>query len=176
MRLLGNFIWFVSGGWLLFLIYAIGAVMFFPVFFPLFRLAKYSAWPFGRSVVSRSQLEEYKKTKVQENGDSASESSAVALAKGSADIAAAAGKASMRMTGSILNVLWLLTFGLALAVFHLVGAVINLCLIFLIVTIPNIGGNLKLIPVALMPFDKVIVPEKVAEEIREGLAKSRLGI
>jgi uncharacterized membrane protein YccF (DUF307 family) len=106
----------------------------------------------------------------------ASESLAVALAKGSANVAPTAGKASMRMTGSILNIFWLLTFGLALAVFHLLGALINLGLIFLIVTIPNIGGNLKLISVALIPFDKVIVPEKVAEEIREGVAKSRLGI
>jgi uncharacterized membrane protein YccF (DUF307 family) len=176
MRLLGNFIWFVSGGWALFLIYAFGAVVFFPVFLPLFRLAKYSAWPFGRSVVSRDQLDEYKKTKVQENENSSSEGSAVALAKGSVNAATAVGKASMRATGSVLNILWLLSFGLALAMFHLLGAVINLFLIFLIVTIPNIGGNLKLIPVALMPFNKVIVPERVAEEIREGIAKNRLGI
>ena len=49
MALLGNIIWFILGGWFLFILYAIAAVIFFPMFLPLFRIAKYAAFPFGRS-------------------------------------------------------------------------------------------------------------------------------
>jgi uncharacterized membrane protein YccF (DUF307 family) len=69
-----------------------------------------------------------------------------------------------------------LTFGWALALVHLLASFANLCLFFLIVTIPNIGGHWKLIRVAFLPFNKVIVPSRVAQDIREDLARSRLGL
>jgi hypothetical protein len=77
---------------------------------------------------------------------------------------------------AVLNVLWMLTFGWFLALVHLAASFANLCFFFLIVTIPNIGGHWKLIRVAFLPFNKVIVPASLAQEIRDGLAKARLGL
>jgi len=53
---------------------------------------------------------------------------------------------------------------------------VNAIFFWLIVTIPNIGANFKLIRVAFMPFNKVIVPKKVAEEIEEEIIKKKLNI
>jgi uncharacterized membrane protein YccF (DUF307 family) len=83
---------------------------------------------------------------------------------------------ALKNVSAVLNVLWMLTFGWALALVHLLASFANLCLFFLIVTIPNIGGHWKLIRVAFLPFNKVIVPSRVAQDIREDLARSRLGL
>jgi uncharacterized membrane protein YccF (DUF307 family) len=49
-------------------------------------------------------------------------------------------------------------------------------LFWTIIAIPNIGGHWKLIRVAFLPFNKVIVPSAVAQEINEGIVKAKLGI
>ena len=157
MRLLGNILWFILGGWLVFLLYALGALIFFPMFVPLFRLAKYAAWPFGRSVVTQAELEKYRAIKGIEN-----ESSKMQKA--------------LRLSSGGLNLLWMFTFGWMLAFVHFISAIINIVLFFLIVTIPNIGGNWKLMRIALMPFNKVIVPDEVAKEINIGISKAKLNI
>lgn len=157
MALLGNIVWFFLGGWALFLGYALGAILFFPMFIPLFRLALYALWPFGRDVVTRAQLDRYRQIK-----GSAVDGSAV--------------DSTLKNVSAVLNVLWMLTFGWFLALVHLAASFANLCLFFLIVTIPNIGGHWKLIRVAFLPFNKVIVPASLAQEIRDGLAKARLGL
>jgi uncharacterized membrane protein YccF (DUF307 family) len=70
----------------------------------------------------------------------------------------------------------MLTFGWVLALVHLSASFLNLCLFWTIIAIPNIGGHWKLIRVAFLPFNKVIVPSGVAKEIREQIAKSKLGL
>ncbi len=157
MALLGNIIWFFLGGWALFLGYALGAVIFFPVFIPLFRLALFALWPFGRDVVTQAQLDRYR----QIRGLSA-ETSLVA--------------GTLTNVSAVLNVLWMLTFGWLLALAHLSASFFNLCLFFLIVTIPNIGGHWKLIRVAFLPFNKVIVPSKLARDIKDEIARDDLGL
>jgi uncharacterized membrane protein YccF (DUF307 family) len=157
MTLLGNIFWFVLGGWALFVLYTIAAILFFPAFIPLFRLARYSAWPFGQGIVTQNQLSKFRAL----NGTATSTS---------------ADQTTMQSISGVLNVVWLLTFGWILALAHLVSSIANLCLFWLIVTIPNIGGNWKLMPVALMPFNKVIVPKAVENEIKLALSKSRLNI
>ena len=157
MRLLGNIIWFFLGGWLLFIIYAISAIVFFPMFIPLFRLARYAVWPFGRDVVTKSQLDEYRKTKNIESGSSVAEE-------------------GIKNLSGLLNLIWMFTFGWLLALTHLICSLINLCFFWTIVAIPNIGGHWKLIRVAFLPFNKVIVPVSVSQEITDGIAKGRLGI
>ena len=148
MVLLGNVIWFVLGGWLLFFVYLLGAVVFFPVFIPLFRLAKYSAWPFGRTVLTQGELSSYRAaSNIQDD--------TTKLIKG------------LRMTSGVLNFVWLLTFGWVLALLHLIACLINLACFWLVVTIPNIGGHWKMIGVALMPFNKVIVSSNLAQEIKD---------
>ena len=63
MRLLGNIIWFFLGGWLIFLLYVIAAIVFFPMFIPLFRLAVFAVWPFGRAAITKAELNQYRQSK-----------------------------------------------------------------------------------------------------------------
>lgn len=59
-------------------------------------------------------------------------------------------------TGTLIgNVIWVLLFGLWLAIGHVVSA---LAMAITIVGIPLALANLKLIPVSLMPLGKQIVP------------------
>jgi uncharacterized membrane protein YccF (DUF307 family) len=59
-------------------------------------------------------------------------------------------------TGTLIgNVVWVLLFGLWLAIGHLVSAV---AMALTLVGIPLALANLKLIPVSLMPLGKEIVP------------------
>jgi uncharacterized membrane protein YccF (DUF307 family) len=157
MTLIGNIFWFVLGGWALFILYTIAAIIFFPAFIPLFRLARYAAWPFGRGIVTQNQLSQFRVI----NGTST---------------AISPDQNTMRNISGVLNVVWLLTFGWILALAHLVSSIANLCFFWLIVTIPNISGNWKLMPIALMPFNKVIVPKAIETEIKLALSKSRLNI
>lgn len=157
MRLLGNILWFILGGWLVFLLYALAAIVFFPMFIPLFRLALYAAWPFGNSVVTQDQLEQYRKI-------TGTHKEISAIQKG------------LRVSSGLLNLLWLLTFGWILALVHFACALFNLMLFWLIVTIPNIGGHWKLMGVALLPFNKVILPSELAREIELTLSKKKLNL
>lgn len=157
MALLGNILWFFLGGWALFLVYLFGALVFFPMFVPLFRLAKYSAWPFGRTVLTQRELSRYREARGIEDQQSGMTT-------------------GLRATSSVMNILWMLTFGWVLAVLHFLSALANLVLIFLIITIPNIGGHWKMMSVALLPFNKVIVPLSLASEVKDTNARKKLNL
>jgi uncharacterized membrane protein YccF (DUF307 family) len=157
MALLGNIMWFFLGGWLLFILYAMSAVIFFPVFIPLFRLAIFAVWPFGRAPVTKAQLDQYRQAK-----------------NISADPSLM--NETLKNVSAVLNILWMCTFGWVLALVHIMASLVNLCLFWTIIAIPNIGGHWKLIRVAFLPFNKVIVPSAVAQEINEGIVKAKLGI
>ena len=157
MATLGNLIWFFTGGFALFLAYGLGAILFFPAFIPLFRMAVYAAWPFGRGVVTQSQLQQYKEATGRGNEVSTA-------------------KAMLTNLSGIANLLWLFTFGIGIAFVHFIGMMINLALFWTIVAIPNIVGHWRMIRVALMPFNKVIVPKGLEKEIEEGIAKGKLGL
>jgi len=107
MAFLGNIIWFILGGWLLFILYSIAAVIFFPMFLPLFRIAKYSAFPFGRTVISKRKLDKYREL----NGNDTESSTMTTIA-------------------GILNIVWVITFGWILALSHLLASIANLFLFF----------------------------------------------
>ena len=161
MRLLGNILWFILGGWLLFVVYTIAAIIFFPVFLPIFRIARYSLFPFGKEIVYKTQLNKYRElTKAKIDVETDSEES----------------KKIAQGASKILNIFWVLTFGWILALTHLVAAIVNIFLIFLIVTIPNIGGHWKMMKIAFMPFNTVIVPERIAEEIKEVIIRNGLNV
>lgn len=58
-------------------------------------------------------------------------------------------------TGSLLlNILWIVTFGFLLALSHVLTAI---ALAVTIIGIPMAWANIKLVPLALMPFGKRIV-------------------
>jgi uncharacterized membrane protein YccF (DUF307 family) len=58
------------------------------------------------------------------------------------------------------NIIWLILFGIWLAIGHLISAVV---MAITIIGIPLALANLKLIPVSLMPLGKEIVPNDVAQ-------------
>jgi len=156
MRLLGNILWFLFGGWALFIMYTLAAIIFFPVFNPIFRIAKYSLWPFGKDVVREKNLRKYKELK--------GEASDNIVASG-----------SEQMSG-ILNILWLCTFGWILALLHLVCCLTNVLFVWLIVTIPNIGGHWKMISIAFMPFNTVLISSELAKEMELAIERDKLNL
>ena len=85
-------------------------------------------------------------------------------------------KAVLTNLSGIANLLWLFTFGIGIAFVHFIGMMINLALFWTIVAIPNIVGHWRMIRVALMPFNKVIVPKGLEKDIEEGIAKGKLGL
>ncbi|ORB83990.1 hypothetical protein B1987_09470 [Mycobacterium kansasii] len=122
MRLILNVIWLVFGGLWLAIGYLVAALVCFllivtiPFGFAALRIALYTFWPFGRTIVDKPS----------------------------------AG------TGALLgNVIWVLLFGIWLAIGHVVSAV---AMAATIVGIPLALANLKLIPVSLVPLGKEIVP------------------
>ena len=68
------------------------------------------------------------------------------------------------MPGAVIgNVIWILLFGLWLAIGHIVSAA---AMAITIVGIPLALANLKLVPVSLVPLGKEIVP---VEQARVGV-------
>ena len=131
MRILLNIIWLVFSGLWLAIGYALAGVIMciliitIPFGIQAFKLAGYSFWPFGRTVV----------------------------------------KTPGAGGGSVIgNILWVLLCGWWLALLHLVAAV---ALAITIIGIPLAIGNVKLVPLALWPFGREIVP---ADEITDALA------
>ena len=123
MTTLGNVLWFILGGFLAVLGYALGGVVMcltivgIPFGVQAFKLAGAVMAPFGKRV---------------EEGERATGCTSVTL-----------------------NVIWILLPGLELAITHLVLAAL---LGITLVGIPFALQHVKLIPLALMPFGRTIVP------------------
>jgi uncharacterized membrane protein YccF (DUF307 family) len=131
VRTLGNILWLVLAGIWLATIYVISGIVMcllivtIPFGLQAFKLASYSLWPFGRTVIERP--------------------------------------GASPAFGCVGNVLWLLLGGIELAFAHVVAGAL-LCLT--IVGIPLGIACFKLIPLALVPFGKEIVPlDRVSGEI-----------
>jgi uncharacterized membrane protein YccF (DUF307 family) len=127
MRVLLNIIWLVFAGIWTAIGYLIAALVMFiliitiPFGVQAMKLAGYSFWPFGRTVVKKPT----------------------------------AGAGSV-----VGNVLWVVLCGWWLALTHLVTGVL---LLLTIIGIPLALANFKLVPVALWPFGREIVPSEFAE-------------
>lgn len=123
MRTLGNILWLVLAGFWLALGYVLSGIIMcvliitIPFGLQAFKLANYTLWPFGRTVVERP--------------------------------------GASPALGCLGNVLWLIFAGIGMAIAHLVAGV-ALCLT--IIGIPLGLACFKLIPLALLPFGKEIVP------------------
>jgi uncharacterized membrane protein YccF (DUF307 family) len=134
MRIVLNIIWLVLSGLWLAIGYALAGVVMcvliitIPFGIQAFKLAGYSLWPFGRTVVKRAD----------------------------------AGGASL-----IGNILWLVLAGWWLALVHIAAAFL---LAITIIGLPLAIANLKLVPVALLPFGREIVK---SADVTEALAVYR---
>ena len=132
VRTLGNVLWLVLAGFWLAIGYVIAGVVMcllivtIPFGIQAFKLASFTLWPFGRTVVERSD--------------------------------------AAPVLGCLGNVIWLVVAGVELAILHLVAGVM-LCLT--VVGIPLGIACFKLIPLALVPFGKDIVP---VDQVSPGVA------
>ena len=159
MALLGNVIWFILGGWLLGLIYLLGAVILFPLLPFLLPFIGYVFWPFGRAHVRKGDIAKWKRARGEEPETDGIESAG-------------------SVVKILANVVWVITFGWILALSHIFSSLANLASCILLITIPiclpNALANFKLVPVAFAPFGVNIVPKHLAEEIRKSAAASSL--
>lgn len=158
MAFIGNLIWFIFGGWLLGLIYLLGAIILFPLFPFLLPFVGYAFWPFGRQPVSKSAIKAYK---IANNMDV--DEDAFEKIGGVVKILA--------------NTVWFL-FGIILCVLHLFCGVLNLILCVTIilapVCLPNALAHFKLAKVALFPFGVRLISKDLAGDILKEKAKTKL--
>ncbi len=137
MRALGNFLWFILGGFLMGLGWWIfGALAFISIIgIPwgraCFVIGEFAFFPFGKEAVSRKSL-----TQKEDLGTSG--------------------------LGVVGNIIWFVFAGLWLALGHVASAIF--CFIT-IIGIPFGIQHIKLAMIALAPIGKTIVPNEVAEKL-----------
>jgi len=146
MRALGNLIWFVFGGVIMGIAWAvIGLVAFVSIIgIPwgraCFVMSGFSFFPFGKEAISRDEL-----TQREDLGTSE--------------------------FGVVGNVLWFLFAGLWLAIGHLMSAIA--CFVT-IIGIPFSIQHLKLAGISIAPIGKTIVSKEVAEAARMANAEAEV--
>jgi len=117
MSIIGNLLWIILGGWIIFLLYILGGLAFcltiigIPFGVQCFKLSLLGLVPFGKVII-----------------DKPSATGTVAV---------------------ILNVIWIITFGLTIALTHFVLAIF---LALTIIGIPFARQHIKLAMFALTPF------------------------
>lgn len=132
LRLIGNILWFVLGGfwmglgWCLAGLIAFITIIGIPWGRACFTIAGFSFWPFGRVAIPRRE------------------------ATGRDDI----GTGSLGLIG---NIVWFLLAGWWLAIGHVCAAVVNFVSI---IGIPFGIQHLKLAMIALMPIGMAVVPAR----------------
>ena len=147
MRLVGNIIWFILGGWYIALLWLLGALVFavsiigLPFTRSAIEMVKLSAFPFGMDVVHIRDLDLQEETPVE------------------------------GLIGFLLNIIWACTFGLALFFAYLVAGVLSCMTIILI---PFGLQSFKLAALSLFPVGQRVVPIEVATMIREEKARMRM--
>ena len=121
MSIVGNILWFIFGGLLIFLDYCIGGIVLcisiigIPFGIQCFKMSKMALMPFGREVFDQKQ--------------------------------------PTGVLAIIMNILWLVFFGIEIALTHLIFAA--LCAIT-IIGLPFAKQHIKLIALAISPFGKEI--------------------
>ena len=119
MSILGNILWIILGGWIIFLLYVVGGIILcltivgIPFGIQCFKLSLLGLVPFGKEITH--------------------------------------GPAATGTLAIILNILWIITFGLTIAVTHVLLAFL---LGITIVGIPFASQHIKLATLALVPFGR----------------------
>ncbi len=146
MRSIGNFLWFILGGffmglgwWLVGLI-AFVSIVGIPWGRACFVIGNFTFFPFGREAISRKEL-----THEEDLGTGA--------------------------LGLVGNIVWFVLAGVWLAIGHVISAVV--CF-FTIIGIPFGIQHLKLAGIALAPVGKTIVSKEVAAAAREANARAHV--
>lgn len=143
LRVIGNFLWFVTGGVIMGLLWWLAGLIAFITIIGIpwarscFVIGKLMFLPFGRDAISRAEL------------------------TGQRDLGTG-------MLGLVGNIVWFLLFGIWLAIAHVVFAVLDF---LLIITIPFGIQHLKLAGLALAPVGKAVVYKEIAEAARRANAE-----
>ena len=130
MRLLGNILWFIFGGffmglaWWFWGLLAALTIVGIPWAKACFVIGQFAFWPFGNEAVNRE------------------------IVYGESDIGTG-------VLGTIGNIIWFLLAGIWLAIAHLLAAI---SLIITIIGIPFALQHIKFIEISLFPIGKTIVP------------------
>jgi uncharacterized membrane protein YccF (DUF307 family) len=142
MRVIGNFLWFILGGffmglgWWLIGLLAFVTIVGIPWAKACFVIGQFAFFPFGKEAISREEL--------NQKGD--------------------IGTGGLGMLG---NIIWFVFAGIWLAIGHLIAAVINFVTI---IGIPFGIQHLKLAGITLAPIGKKIVTVEVAAAARKANA------
>jgi len=150
MRFAGNVIWFILGGAVIALFWLFGAVVFaisivgLPLTRAAIEMAKISAFPFGKDVVHVRDLDQ-------------KEISGVTAVTGT--------------IGFIVNIIWAVTFGIALFFLYLIAGIFN-CLT--IIGIPFGIQAFKLAGMSFWPVGRRVVSVELAKALREEKAQKQL--
>ena len=146
MALLGNVIWFIFGGLVMGVAWAlVGAIAFVTIIgIPwgkaCFMLANFSFFPFGREVISRKDL------------------------TGKDDIGTSG-------WGTLGNIIWFILAGWSLALMHVLCGVLTCCTI---IGIPFGIQHFKLAGAALLPVGKTVVDKHLAAAAHKKNAEEKL--
>ncbi len=146
MRAIGNFLWFILGGFLMGLTWwVVGLVAFITIVgIPwgkaCFVIGQFTFFPFGKEAVSRKEL--HQKDDIGTGG-----------------------------LGLIGNIIWFVFAGFWLAMGHLLSALLNFVTI---IGIPFAIQHLKLAGIALAPIGKTIVSKEVATATRKADAEAKV--
>ncbi len=144
LRLLGNFLWFILGGFVMGLAWWLIGILCFITIVGIpwgkacFVMGRFSFLPFGQEAISRDEL------------------------KQGEDIGTSA-------FGTLGNIIWFIFAGLWLAIGHLIAAFFSFVSI---IGIPFGIQHLKLAGIALAPIGKTVVSKEVAEAARVANAQS----
>jgi uncharacterized membrane protein YccF (DUF307 family) len=146
MALLGNAIWFIFGGVLSGILWALVGVVAFCTVIGIpwgracFMLSNFTFFPFGRTVISRKDL------------------------TGKGDVGTSG-------FGTVGNVIWFLLAGWWLALMHIIAGIAACCTI---IGIPFGIQHFKLAGAALFPVGKPVVDKHVAEAAYKTNAEERI--
>lgn len=146
MRTIGNFLWFILGGFFMGLAWWFAGLIAFLTIVGIpwgkacFVIGQFTFFPFGREAISRDEI------------------------SGQDDI----GTGSLGVLG---NIIWFVFAGVWLAIGHVVSAVFNFVSI---IGIPFGIQHLKLAGIALAPIGKTIVTREFAAATRKANAEAGL--
>lgn len=146
MTAIGNFLWFILGGFFMGLgWWLVGALAFISIVGApwgraCFVIGKFAFFPFGQEAINRKELTQQ-------------------------------GDIGTSPFGTVGNVVWFLLAGIWLAIGHVISA-IALCLT--LIGIPFAWQHLKLAGIALAPIGKTIVSSETAQAARQSNAQHQL--
>lgn len=144
MRTIGNFLWFILGGFIMGLAWWIVGLLAYITIVGIpwgkacFVIGQFTFFPFGQEAISRNELHQKE------------------------DIGTGA-------LGIIGNIIWFIFAGVWLAIGHVMAAICNF---ITIIGIPFGIQHLKLAGIALAPIGKTIVSKEVAEAARKANAEN----